>query len=126
MSLQTTSEPVQDAPKQGRIAAFDILRGVALIAMASYHFTWDLENFGYTAPALTAFGWWKFYARCIASTFLFLVGVSLFLAHGRKIRWPGFWKRLAMVAVAAAAISAVTYFVTPDGFIFFGILHEIA
>ncbi|TGT21923.1 DUF1624 domain-containing protein, partial [Mesorhizobium sp. M4B.F.Ca.ET.169.01.1.1] len=46
MSLQTTSEPVQDAPKQGRIAAFDILRGIALIAMASYHFTWDLENFG--------------------------------------------------------------------------------
>lgn len=126
MSLQTTSEPVQDATKQGRIAAFDILRGVALIAMASYHFTWDLENFGYTAPALTAFGWWKFYARCIASTFLFLVGVSLFLAHGRQIRWPGFWKRFAMVAVAAIAISAVTYFVTPDGFIFFGILHEIA
>ncbi len=102
------------------------MRGIALIAMASYHFTWDLENFGYTDPGLTAFGWWKIYARCIASTFLFLVGVSLFLAHGRQIRWPGFWKRFAMVAAAALAISAVTYFVTPDSFIFFGILHEIA
>ena len=126
MSLQTTGEPVQHAPKQGRIAAIDVLRGIALLAMASYHFTWDLENFGYTEPGLTAFGWWKFYARCIASTFLVLVGVSLFLAHGRQIRWPGFWKRFAMVAAAAAAISAVTYFVTPDGFIFFGILHQIA
>lgn len=126
MSLQTTSGPVQDAPKHGRIVAIDILRGVALLAMASYHFTWDLENFGYTEPGLTAFGWWRIYARCIASTFLFMVGVSLFLAHGRQIRWPSFWKRFAMVAVAAVAISAVTYFVTPDGFIFFGILHEIA
>ncbi|RWA73489.1 heparan-alpha-glucosaminide N-acetyltransferase [Mesorhizobium sp.] len=126
MSLQTTSEAVQDAPKHSRIVAIDILRGIALIAMASYHFTWDLENFGYTAPGLTAFGWWKLYARCIASTFLFLVGVSLFLAHGRQIRWPSFWKRFAMVALAAIAISAVTYIATPDGFIFFGILHEIA
>ncbi|UCI10035.1 heparan-alpha-glucosaminide N-acetyltransferase [Mesorhizobium sp. B1-1-8] len=126
MSMETTSEPAQDAPKQRRIIAIDILRGIALIAMASYHFTWDLENFGYTDPGLTAFGWWKIYARCIASTFLFLVGVSLFLAHGRQIRWPGFWTRFAMVAGAAIAISAVTWFVTPDGFIFFGILHEIA
>ena len=30
------------------------------------------------------------FARCIASSFLFLVGVSLFLAHAGGIRWPGF------------------------------------
>ena len=122
MSIQTA--PVQDQPR--RIVAIDVVRGIALIAMASYHFTWDLENFHYTDSGLTAFGWWKIYARCIASTFLFLVGVSLFLAHGRQIRWNGFWKRFAMVAVAAIAISAVTWFITPGSFIFFGILHEIA
>ncbi|CAN7666870.1 DUF1624 domain-containing protein [Mesorhizobium amorphae] len=126
MSLQAPAEPVQDPSKSRRITTIDIVRGIALLAMASYHFTWDLENFGYTDPGLTAFGWWKIYARCIASTFLFLVGVSLFLAHGRQIRWPGFWKRFAMVAAAALAISAVTHFVTPGGVIFFGILHEIA
>lgn len=125
MSLQTSTEPVQDT-KPKRIVAIDIARGIALLAMASYHFTWDLEFFGYTEPGLTAFGWWKFYARCIASTFLFLVGVSLYLAHGKHIRWNGFWKRFAMVAGAALAISVVTRLATPDGFIFFGILHEIA
>ena len=108
-----------------RIAAIDVARGLALLAMASYHFTWDLEFFGYTDPGMTAVGGWKFYARCIATTFLFLVGVSLVLAHGRAIRWRGFWKRLAMVAGAAAAITAVTRIATPDGFIFFGILHQI-
>ncbi|MCA0032804.1 heparan-alpha-glucosaminide N-acetyltransferase [Mesorhizobium sp. B263B2A] len=124
MTIETPTAPIQDQPK--RIVAIDILRGIALLAMASYHFTWDLEFFGYTDPGLTAFGWWKIYARCIASTFLFLVGVSLYLAHGRQIRWNGFWKRFAMVAGAAVAISVVTRIATPDGFIFFGILHEIA
>jgi uncharacterized membrane protein len=113
-------------PRSKRIALIDVMRGVALLAMASYHFTWDLEFFGYVEPGLTAFGGWKVYARCIASSFLFLVGVSLVLAHGRGIRWKGFWKRLAMVAAAALAITAVTFYAFRDGFIFFGILHQIA
>ncbi|MDG4880071.1 DUF1624 domain-containing protein [Mesorhizobium sp. WSM4884] len=126
MSLQTTSEAVQDAPKHSRIAAIDVLRGIALIAMASYHFTWDLDHFQYIEPGTTAVGGWKIYARCIASTFLFLVGVSLFLAHGRQIRWPSFWKRFAIVALAALAVTAVTFFTDRNNLIFFGILHEIA
>lgn len=109
-----------------RVVLIDVFRGIALLAMASYHFTWDLEFFGYVEPGLTAFGNWKIYARCIASTFLFLVGVSLVLAHGRGIRWRGFWKRLAMVVAAALAITAGTFFAVRDTFIFFGILHQIA
>ncbi|MCZ8547916.1 DUF1624 domain-containing protein [Mesorhizobium qingshengii] len=124
MSIHTLTAPVQDQPK--RIIAIDIVRGFAFVTMASYHFAWDLEFFGYTDPGLTAYGWWRIYARCIASTFLVLVGVSLYLAHGRQIRWNGFWKRFAMVAGAAIAISVVTRVAMPDGFIFFGILHEIA
>jgi len=110
----------------GRIAAIDIARGVALVAMAIYHFTWDLEFFGYVPAGMTAVGGWKLFARCIASSFLFLVGVSLFLGHGRGIRWRGYWRRLAMVSGAALAITLVTYIAVPGGFIFFGILHQIA
>jgi len=109
-----------------RIPVIDVARGVALIAMAIYHFTWDLEFFGYVERGLTAVGGWKLFARCIASSFLFLVGVSLYLAHRNGIRWPGFWRRWAMVAVAAAVITAGTWLATPDTFIFFGILHQIA
>ena len=113
-------------PKAERIEAIDIARGGALVAMAIYHFTWDLEFFGYTEPGMTAVGGWKLFARCIASSFLFLVGVGLFLAHRQGIRWRGFLRRLAMIAAAAAAISLATYVAVPGGFIFFGILHEIA
>lgn len=120
---KTDGEP---AIKSKRIEALDLARGFALVAMAVYHFAWDLEFFGYAPPGMTALGGWKLFARCIASSFLFLVGVSLFLAHAHRIRWPSFLRRLAMVAGAAAAISVATYFAVPDAFIFFGILHQIA
>lgn len=117
---------MSEPQSKGRIDAIDIARGTALVAMAIYHFTWDLEFFGYVPPGMTAVGGWKLFARCIASSFLFLVGVSLYLGHAKGIRWRGFWRRLAMVAGAALAITVVTYIAVPDGFIFFGILHEIA
>lgn len=116
----------EKSPPRQRIDAIDIARGVALLAMAVYHFAWDLEFFGYVEPGLTAVGGWKLFARSIASSFLFLAGVSLFLAHANGIRWSGYLRRLAMVAGAALAISVATRLATPDGFIFFGILHEIA
>ncbi|PWJ77677.1 putative membrane protein [Pseudaminobacter salicylatoxidans] len=118
--------PDQTAFPRKRIEALDIARGLALVTMAIYHFTWDLEFFGYVDPGTTAVGGWKLFARCIASSFLFLVGVSLVLAHGRGIRWKSFWRRFAMVAGAAIAISIATWVAMPEGFIFFGILHQIA
>lgn len=116
----------ESTAKLARIDLLDVARGVALVAMAIYHFAWDLEFFGYADPGMTAHGGWKLFARSIASSFLLLVGFSLVLAHGRGVRWNGFWKRFAMVATAAAAISVTTYFAVPNGFIFFGILHQIA
>jgi uncharacterized membrane protein len=112
--------------KMPRISAIDVLRGLALIAMATYHFTWDLEFFGYAGPGTALMGPMKWYARGIASTFLMLAGVSLFLAHGKAVSWPSFRKRFAMVAGAALLITLGTYFAMPRGFIFFGILHQIA
>ena len=109
-----------------RIDAIDIARGLALVAMAIYHFSWDLEYFGYAPPGMTETGDWKLFARAIASSFLILVGISLYLANGRGIRWRPFWRRLAMVVAGALAITLVTWFMMREEFIYFGILHEIA
>ena len=116
-------EPVK---RKSRLEAIDLARGVALVAMAIYHFAWDLGFFGYTAPDMIFETGWKLFARAIATSFLFLVGVSLFLAHEQGLRLKPFLRRLAMVVAAAAGISLVTYIAVPSGFIFFGILHQIA
>jgi uncharacterized membrane protein len=122
----TLAESRNPSPALPRIRLIDTLRGVALLAMASYHFTWDLEFFGYIESGTATHGWWKFYARAIASSFLFLAGVSLVLAHYPQTRWSSFWRRFLVVAGAAAAISLATFFVFPNEWIFFGILHSIA
>jgi uncharacterized membrane protein len=114
------------APKSDRLIWLDIARGTALVAMAIYHFTWDLEFFGYTTPGTAATGGWRLFARAIASSFLFLAGFSLVLANHPVIRWQGFARRLAMIVAAAGLISVATYIATPSVFIFFGILHAIA
>jgi len=111
---------------RSRIELVDIARGVALMAMAIYHFTWDLDFFGYVEPGMSITGGWKFFARSIACSFLFLVGFSLYLAHGHGFRAKPFVKRLGMIVAAAAAITVATYILFPDSFIFFGILHHIA
>lgn len=111
--------------KSRRILSLDIARSAAFVGMAIYHFTFDLEMFGYIAPGTSVSGGWAIFARVIAGSFLFLVGVSLYLAHGNGIRWRPFLRRLAMVAAAAALITAATRYAMPDSYIFFGILHSI-
>jgi uncharacterized membrane protein len=112
--------------KPPRIGLVDTARGAALIAMATYHFSWDLEFMGYLQPGTAETGWLKIYARAIAATFLFIVGVSLVLASRPDIRWPSFWKRFGMIAAAAVLISAATAYLVPGEWIYFGILHSIA
>lgn len=120
---QTTA---QGLPTSRRIEALDAARGLALIAMATYHLTWDFEFFGYLEPGTATSGWLKIYARAIASSFLFLAGFSLVLAHYPELKARSFAKRLAVIVAAAAAITVATAVAMPESMIFFGILHAIA
>ncbi|MBX9456079.1 MAG: DUF1624 domain-containing protein [Rhizobium sp.] len=122
----TDAETTKRPSTGRRLLWLDIARGVALLAMASYHFIWDLSSFGYLEPGYAADGWPRIYARSIASTFLFLAGFSLVLAHGERIRWRSFWKRWLVVAGAAFLVTVASYFAIPQGLIHFGILHAIA
>lgn len=121
-----TQQPPAGGTTGPRLIGLDLARALALVGMAVYHFTVDLEMFGVVAPGTTVSGLWFWFARLIAGSFLFLAGFSLFLAHGGGIRWPAFLHRLAVIAAAAALISAATFYAMPDAYVFFGILHSIA
>ena len=119
---------------------------MALVAMVTYHFVYDLEMFGYVAPYTALAGPWAFFARGVAGSFLCLAGISLYLAHGPetvgpetvgpktdpskkyggRVRWRKFWPRFAMIAAAAGLITLATRYGLGERFIYFGILHAIA
>lgn len=119
------SDAAVPAPGQ-RLAWIDLARTLALVCMAVFHFTLDLEMFGYVARGTTTSGGWSVFAKGIAGTFIALAGYSLVLAQGRKLRWGSFLRRLGMIVAAAAAVSLATYVVFPASYIYFGILHSIA
>lgn len=112
--------------KSMRIELLDLARGIALIAMTIFHFAFDLELLGVQEPGFIAQDHWKYFARAIATSFLFLTGFSLYLAHRDGIRWQGWKIRMTKIVAAAILITIATYFATPDQYIFFGILHAIA
>ncbi|MFT7058657.1 MAG: putative membrane protein [Pseudorhodobacter sp.] len=109
-----------------RLLGLDLARSLALLGMAIYHFTYDLELFGLIAPGTALNPPFSILARVVAGSFLALAGFSLVLAHDQGTRWAAFGRRLAVIGSAAAAITFATYFAIPDAFIFFGILHSIA
>lgn len=109
-----------------RFAVLDIARGVAIIAMAIYHFCWDLAYFRFIDADVGYGLGWVIFGRLVLTAFLLLVGIGLVLGHGRGIRWPAFWRREAMVVGAAIIITVATYFAFPDSFVYFGVLHAIA
>jgi uncharacterized membrane protein len=108
-----------------RLDVVDIARGCALVAMAAYHFTWDLAYFG-VVDSLTPFTPpMRLASALIGGAFLALAGLSLALAHAGGLRWRGFWRRMLRIGAAAALVSAATYAVAPREPILFGILHCI-
>ena len=109
-----------------RIAAIDIARGVAIVAMFIYHFTWDLAFLGFIDLDPTRSLPWIVFQKLIVGSFIALTGVSLVLGHGAGIRWKAFWRRFAIIAGAALLVTLGTYFFYAETFVYFGVLHAIA
>ncbi|WMS43655.1 heparan-alpha-glucosaminide N-acetyltransferase [Acuticoccus sp. MNP-M23] len=112
------------SPRDRRALWVDVGRGIAIVAMVAYHFSFDLLYFGFVDWNVTSGTYWRAFAEAIASSFLFLVGVSLVYAHGTRVRWRPFLWRLLLVGGCAALVTIGTTFAMPAP-IYFGILHAI-
>jgi len=112
-----------------RFWEIDALRGVAIVMMVIYHLMWDLLFFGVFTNLALQQGFWKYFQRTTASTFIFLVGVALVVsykrdmnhtkANFRKFLWRGAkifgWGMILSVLVRLAGVGRID----------FGILHLI-
>ncbi len=112
--------------RQKRYLIVDVLRGFTVILMFIFHFTFDLNYFGFIKIDMLRSPFWYFLPRLIVFLFLFAVGMGLFLAHGHQIKWKSFNKRLLLISFWALVISLVTYKLFPENWIYFGTLHSIA
>lgn len=120
------AEPAACATPGHRIPALDIARSIALLAMAIFHLTYDLALFRLIDPGTAFTPFWALFARMTAGSFLFLAGISLWLAHGNGIRRHSFLRRLGILATAALAVSIGTRIGMGEAWVRFGILHSIA
>lgn len=113
-----------------RLALLDQARGLALVAMIIYHALWDGFQFGLLTWTLERDQMMRLAAQIIAGSFLTISGVSLALSSAVSdvplIQRRSFWKRTAIVAAAAALVTAASFIALPQAPIYFGILHHIA
>jgi uncharacterized membrane protein len=128
--------PVTAAPPIGghanHFGEFDALRGIAVLTMIVYHLMWDMWNWQILPNLVLWEGFWRYWQRFTAGTFLVLVGVSMSITYrrmrqkyGRGVQlFPTFCQRglkifgLGMVVTLVVAATGV-------GYVDIGILHLI-
>ena len=117
--MATSARPV------ARIVAIDNLRGLAVIAMVAYHFCFDLRYFRLTQWDFYHDPFWLHARTAILSSFLIIAGMSLVLAN-RRDDGANFWRHVGIIAACAMAVSAASYALFPQSWIWFGVLHALA
>ena len=111
--------------KSAHYALIDYLRGLALLLMFAYHFSFDLNYYQFIQTNFYNNPWWIHFRNFIVSLFLWLVGVSLWLATQKGINKKAFWQRIILVSIAAGLVTLSSVITFPNSYIFFGILHFI-
>lgn len=109
-----------------RFDRIDALRGFAIAWMTAFHFCFDLNYFGWIRQNFLYDPFWTTQRTAIVSLFLFCAGLGQAVAFTQGQSWPRFWRRWAQVAGCALLVSAGSWLMFRDTFIYFGVLHGIA
>lgn len=113
---------------QRRFPELDLLRGLAVLSMVAYHICFDLAYFyGFDIPIGNMF--FDAWAKVTATAFLFVMGICFMISWSRTNPNPNpnpkFLLRGLTIFSGGMIISLVTWFIAPDAFVKFGILHLI-
>ena len=126
MNARNTHAPTITAMPSQRLDTLDALRGFAVVWMTLFHFCFDLNQFGYIRQNFYTDTFWTGQRTVIVSLFLFCAGLGQAVAvqQGQSLR--RFWRRWLQVAGCAVLVTAGSYLMYPNSFIYFGVLHGIA
>ncbi len=109
-----------------RFDRLDALRGVAIVWMAAFHFSYDLNYFRFIHQDFYRDPVWTLQRACIVTLFLLCAGAGQAVASAQGQSVLRFWKRWAQVAGCALLVSAGSWWMFPRSYISFGVLHGIA
>jgi uncharacterized membrane protein len=109
-----------------RYTAVDVLRGLAMVWMTVFHFCFDLQHFGYLQANFFTDPFWTLQRVAIVSLFVFCAGLGQAIATHQGQTWSRFWKRWRQIALCALLVSLGSWFMFPNSYIHFGILHGMA
>lgn len=118
--------PAAADPNSLRCDRLDALRGAAIVWMAAFHFGFDLNHFGWIRQDFYRDPVWTLQRTAIVSLFLFCAGAGQALAVLAGQSNGRFWKRWSQVAACALAVTLGSWFMFPNSWISFGVLHGIA
>lgn len=127
---ESTAEPKALATTR-RLWEVDAWRGVAIVTMVIFHLVYDLWAFARVPIVLTQ-GFWFYFQRFTATSFIVIVGVSLVISYSRAQQRKGgadglYWKyfkrglKILGVGVAIGIVTRLGGFGRDD----FGVLHLI-
>lgn len=108
-----------------RLPRLDALRGLAMVWMAGFHFSFDLNQYGLIGRQnFYADPFWTTQRTLIVTLFLLCAGLGQALAFEHAARMA--WRRWAQIVGCALLVSAGSWWMFPHSFIWFGVLHAMA
>lgn len=91
--------------------------------MVAYHFSFDLDQYGWIHQSFNTDLRWLAFRALIVSLFMGALGASLVLAFPGRVDGRRLWRRQGRLGLAALLVSAGSAWMFPASFIWFGILH---
>jgi uncharacterized membrane protein len=118
---------VSGAADQHRLDGLDALRGLAMVWMTLFHFSFDLSHYGLLAGQnFYTEVFWTAQRTAIVSLFLLCAGMGQGLAHEHQLGWARFVGRWWRILACAALVSVGSWWMFPRSWISFGVLHGMA
>jgi len=112
--------------KNQRFDTLDALRGLAMVWMTGFHLVFDLSHFKLVTQDVVRDPFWTWQRTLIVSLFLLCAGMGQAMATAQGQSWPRFWRRWTQVVGSALLVTAGSWLMFPDSFIYFGVLHGLA
>lgn len=113
------------AKSQNRNYQVDLLRGVAIVLMVIFHFSYDLTAFGWANFNTSSDIEWRIFRSIIVSCFLLAVGMSSYLAYRPTINKTKLMKTAVKLIAVSMLITVGSLIMHPNTWVYFGIIHFI-